>query len=84
MKTPEQLEEDKKRKEEYRIAYDGGTCVAIMACVPGSDLTLEETAKKDLPKGTRYKIIPISEIPTDRTFRNAWTYVDDEDSLVNE
>jgi hypothetical protein len=83
MKTPEQIEEEKKRKEEYRIAFDGGACVTIMGCSTSCHLTLEEIIKKDLPKGTRYKIIPVSEVPTDRTFRNAWTYLD-EDSLVNE
>ena len=31
-------------------------------------------AKKDIPKGCEYKIVDESEIPTDRTFRNAWTY----------
>ena len=36
-----------------------------------------------IAEGKPHKIVDVSEIPTDRTFRNAWTYVD-EDSLVNE
>ena len=31
-----------------------------------------------LPTGKGYKIIPRSEVPTDRSFRNAWT-VDDKE-----
>lgn len=58
-----------------RIIYptpDGG--VAII--VPASDcgLTIEEIAAKDVPTGVEYKIIDVSEVPTDRTFRNAWEY----------
>lgn len=58
-----------------RIIYpapEGG--VAII--VPASDcgLTVEEIAAKDVPAGVEYKIIDISEVPTDRTFRNAWEF----------
>ena len=31
-------------------------------------------AAKDVPKGKQYKIIDVDEVPTDRTFRNAWEY----------
>lgn len=34
---------------------------------------LQQLAKKDVPTGLPYKIVEDSEIPTDRTFRNAWT-----------
>ena len=34
---------------------------------------IDEIAKKDVPTGLPYKIVDDSEIPTDRTFRNAWT-----------
>jgi hypothetical protein len=34
--------------------------------------TIEEIAAKDVPTGTPYKIVDVSEIPEDRTFRNAW------------
>ena len=77
-------QEEIKKKEDYRIIYDGDGCACVMACAPQCELTLEEIAKKDVPKGARYKIIPVSDIPTDRTFRNAWVFVDDEDSLTNE
>ena len=34
--------------------------------------TMEELAQKDVPKGLKYKIIEDSDIPSDRSFRNAW------------
>lgn len=36
--------------------------------------TIEELAAKDVPAGAPYKIVDASEIPSDRTFRNAWEY----------
>ena len=34
----------------------------------------ERVAKKDVPEGKPYKIVDVSDIPQDRTFRNAWEY----------
>ena len=39
----------------------------------GKNWTLEEIAKKDVPTGKKYKIVEESDIPTDRSFRDAWT-----------
>ena len=36
-------------------------------------MAIDEIAKKDVPTGLPYKIVEDSEIPTDRTFRDAWT-----------
>ena len=44
----------------------------------GKNWTIEEIAAKDVPTGLKYKIVEDSEIPTDRSFRNAWT-VDESD-----
>lgn len=58
-----------------RIIYptdDGGVAVIIPA--PECGLTIEEIAAKDVPAGKAYKIVDVSDIPTDRTFRNAWEY----------
>jgi hypothetical protein len=58
-----------------RIIYptdDGG--VAIIIPAPECGLTIEEIAQKDVPEGKPYKIVDVSDIPTDRTFRNAWEY----------
>ena len=38
--------------------------------------TIEELTLKDVPANTPYKIVDVSEIPSDRTFRNAWEYVE--------
>ena len=37
---------------------------------------IEAIAKKDVPAGLPYKIVDESEIPSDRTFRNAWEWND--------
>tara|TARA_R100000231_G_scaffold8087_1_gene10969 strand:+ start:2109 stop:2363 length:255 start_codon:yes stop_codon:yes gene_type:complete len=39
----------------------------------GNKYTPEEVAIKDVPKGKKYKIVEDTEIPTDGTFRDAWT-----------
>lgn len=60
-----------------RIIYptnEGG--VAIIVPAPDCGLTIEEIAAKDVPAGKPYKIIDASEIPSDRTFRNAWEYAE--------
>lgn len=57
-----------------RIIYptdDGGVAIIIPA---DCGLTIEEIAKKDVPAGKPYKIVDVSEIPEDRTFRNAWEF----------
>lgn len=36
-------------------------------------MTMQEIARKDVPTGLSYKIIQDNEIPSDRTFRDAWT-----------
>ena len=58
-----------------RIIYptdDGGVAVIIPA--PECGLTIEQIAAKDVPAGKLYKIVDVADIPTDRTFRNAWEY----------
>ena len=39
-----------------------------------SQLGIDAIALKDVPAGKSYKIVDVSYIPTDRTFRNAWEY----------
>ena len=58
-----------------RIIYptdEGGVVVIIPA--PECGLTIEEIAAKDVPSGKPYKIVDVSDIPSDRTFRDAWEY----------
>ena len=58
-----------------RIIYptdEGG--VAIIVPAPECGLTIEEIAAKDVPDGKEYKIIDTADVPSDRTFRDAWEY----------
>ncbi len=58
-----------------RIIYpndEGG--VSILVPAPECGLSIEEIAAKDVPAGKPYKIVDVADIPTDRTFRNAWEY----------
>ena len=64
-----------------RIIYptdDGGVAILIPAPECLVEHTIEEIAAKDVPHNKPYKIVDVADIPTDRTFRNAWT-VDEED-----
>jgi hypothetical protein len=57
-----------------RIVYqndEGGLSIIVPA---DCGLTIEEIAAKDVPTGKAYNIVDVSEIPTDRTFRDAWTW----------
>ena len=56
-----------------RIIYKNtdGTIGIIIPADCG--LTIEQIAKKDVPTGLKYKIVDVSEVPSDREFRNAWT-----------
>ena len=62
-----------------RIIYkqDDGR-VAVIVPAKNEARTVEEIAKKDVPTGKKYKIVPVSDISSDRSFRNAWT-VDEAD-----
>lgn len=65
-----------------RIIYqndEGGVAVIIPA--PECPLTIEEIAAKDVPTGKPYLIVDVADIPTDRTFRNAWEV--DESTLTD-
>jgi hypothetical protein len=55
-----------------RIIYptDAGSVAVI---IPAESI---EAAMKDIPEGRPYKIVDVSEIPSDRTFRNAWEYTE--------
>ena len=71
-----------------RIIYptdEGG--VAVIVSAPECGLTIEEIAAKDVPPivvmqdgvvvsstPRSFKIVDVSEIPSDRTFRGAWEW----------
>ncbi len=51
---------------------NGGICILTPAPECLAMHTIEEIAAKDVPAGLPYKIINASDMPADRTFRNAW------------
>ena len=53
---------------------EGGVSVIVPA--PECGLSIEEIAAKDVPAGKPYKIVDVSDIPEDRTFRSAWSWQD--------
>jgi hypothetical protein len=60
-----------------RIVYtneNGGVLVVIPA--PECPLTLEQIAQKDVPSQVPYWFVEDTDIPTDRTQRDAWTLTD--------
>jgi hypothetical protein len=60
-----------------RIIYpndEGGVSVIVPA--PECGLTIEQIAIKDVPADKPYKIVDVVDIPSDRTFRNAWEYTE--------
>ena len=61
-----------------RIIYQndtGGVAVIIPA---DCGLTIGQIAAKDVPTGKAYKIVDVSDVPTDRQWRAEWT-VDEAD-----
>ena len=62
-----------------RIIYptdDGGVAIEIPApeWLAKEGNTMEVLAEERVPAGTPYKIVDVTDIPSDRTFRNAWEY----------
>ena len=49
---------------------DGGVAVIVPSADCG--LSVEAIAAKDVPTGRPYKIVDVADVPSDRTFRNAW------------
>ena len=65
-----------------KIVYKDGDGVAIITPAPqfltetnpstGELWTVEDVAKKDVPTGSKYKIVEDSDVSSDRSFRDAW------------
>ena len=53
---------------------EGG--IAIVVPADDNDLTLDEIKELSCPTGKTVYTVDKSEIPTDRSFRNAWTYTE--------
>ena len=48
----------------------------VSVIIPSGELSIEQVAKKDVPAGVPYEIVDVSEVPSDRTFREAWVMGD--------
>ena len=61
-----------------RIIYptDDGVAIEIPApeWLAQEGNTMEVLAQIRVPSGKPYKIVDVADIPSDRTFRNAWEY----------
>ena len=55
-----------------KIIFPNETGISVIT--PTGELSLEETALKDVPSGVKYKVIDASDLPADRDFRSAWEY----------
>ena len=53
-----------------RIIYQTEEGLTIV--VPTGELDINEVARKDVPADVNYWIVEDSEVPSDRTFRDAW------------
>ena len=62
---------------DYRFIYtnDDGS-ISIVVPADNCDLTLDQIKAKDCPSGKTVYTVNKSAIPTDRSFRNAWTYTE--------
>tara|TARA_R100000458_G_scaffold59001_1_gene68368 strand:+ start:26 stop:229 length:204 start_codon:yes stop_codon:yes gene_type:complete len=61
-----------------RIVYtDNDGQLHILIPAPECELTLEQIRDKDVPDGETSYIVEKSIFPTERYFRDAWTYTPD-------
>jgi len=62
--------------KDKRIVYveDDGVLAVIVPC--NANKTIEQIQAKSVPDGKTSYIIDKSEIPSDRSFRGAWTYTE--------
>lgn len=57
---------------------DGDVSVVYPMAAALAGRILQEIAEKDVPAGLAYKIVDEADVPSDRTFRGAWTIADSE------
>ena len=60
---------------------DGGIVIIHPTVEALSIMTIEEIALKDVPRGLAFAVVEDDSIPSDRTFRDAWTI---DDSLLTD
>ena len=60
-----------------RIIYkqeDGGVAVLVPSPEYLQDHTIEDLAAKDVPEGAEFEIVDTVDVPTDRSWRGAWSW----------
>lgn len=60
--------------ENIRVIYptdNGGVSIVV----PSSECLNIDKLIATVPTGKPYEVVNVSEIPSDRTYRNAWTFV---------
>jgi hypothetical protein len=58
-----------------RIIYqndEGGVAIVV----PSGEVSIEQLIASVVPTGKSYKVVDVSDIPTDRTFRDAWEFTE--------
>ena len=62
---------------DYRFVYtnDDGT-ITVVCPADKTDSTLDQIKAKDCPSGKTVYTVDKSVVPTDRSFRDAWTYTE--------
>jgi hypothetical protein len=56
---------------QQRAIYPTDDGIAVL--IPSGALPIEQVARKDVPAGVPFRIIAESDVPTDRSERDAWT-----------
>ena len=60
-----------------RFLYTDDNGILCIVCpADNTDLTLDQIKAKDCPSGKTVYTINKSDVPTDRSFRDAWTYTE--------
>ena len=59
-----------------RIIYNNEETKTLSIVIPTNEYkgSMDKLAKKTVPSGIKYKIIENTDLPKDRTFRDAWEY----------
>lgn len=60
-----------------RIIYktaEGGVAIIVPTLEYLESHTIDDLVDKDVPAGAEFKIVDVSDIPSDRTFRDAWEF----------
>lgn len=57
--------------------------VSIVIPAPNYEGSIQQLAAQVVPANTPYEIVDAADIPSDRTFRNAWSFTPSEATLTN-